>query len=193
MLPLYAHETQGHMCKHADVHYTEQKVLRVALRRWGDDESVLRHWSHSRHWHHTVSKISGEKKNGAVYVVQAAEVNHDGARPPSRPPTPRPPPPPPTPNLLQAWVTSGGVKKPIHRRRWLEKTGGPACQAFHSTQWTHYYDIYKGSKRDTTWYESEKRLSSQHDCQKVEAKPQTNIRVKRTKFKHILLNLWMHI
>lgn len=87
MLPLYAHETQGHMCKHADVHYTEQKVLRVALRRWGDDESVLRHWSHSRRWHHTVSKISGEKKNGAVYVVQAAEVNHDGARPPSRPPT----------------------------------------------------------------------------------------------------------
>lgn len=86
MLPLYAHETQGHMCKHADVHCTEQKVLRVALRRWGDDESVLRHCSHSRRWHHTVSKISGEKKNGAVYVVQAAEVNHDGARPPLKPP-----------------------------------------------------------------------------------------------------------
>lgn len=27
--------------------------------------------------------------------------------------------------------------------------GGPACQAFHGTQWTHYYDTYKAGWIDT--------------------------------------------
>lgn len=45
-------------------------------------------------------------------------------------------------------ATSGLVKKPIHRRRWLEETGEPACLAFLSTQRTHYHDVNMASWMD---------------------------------------------
>lgn len=47
----------------------------------------------------------------------------------------------------ERWATSGGVKKKKKKALFTRedglRSGGPACQAFHGTQWTHYYDSYK--------------------------------------------------
>lgn len=48
---------------------------------------------------------------------------------------------PPSAELPQAGLKK--KKKALFTREDGLRRGGPACQAFHGTQWTHYYDSYK--------------------------------------------------
>lgn len=80
-----------------------------------------------RHYHHTEAVFPQKKEKETLDAAPSVIANHDSVF------------------LPHSGVTSGRVKKLIHRGRWLEETGGPACQAYHSRQWTHYYDIYKAS------------------------------------------------
>lgn len=137
----YMHITHRRTCANTHTYCTEQCFDR-------SDEETKRRWACASSPPSTLSSLPlhtdggfSWKKKEALDVVPSAKVNRDGL---SRSLSP------------QGWVTSGRLKKPIHRRRWLEETGASECQAFHSTQWTHYYDIYKAGYIDTAWYVCEK-------------------------------------
>lgn len=123
MLPLYAHDTRNtHVQTWADTHYAGRRVSGAATRGTMSLGFVIA-------FHSDFPLLRRQRKRSLMPLHMR---NHDAFFP-----------------RALSYLRLGEKKKLYSQGKMAGGQGGPACQAFHGTQWTHYYDTYKAGWIDT--------------------------------------------